>query len=221
MLPIRIAGALLAGLWGTAVLMWLVLDPYWTRRHMTEARRREKEAAKAQPHARPPVDRAWSAIAIVVLLALPTLYIVDALLLPLGLLYAPSLSFIPPFASAWQIGGVAVTLVGLWIMLTVGRTLARKVFAKAEAERSLITSGLHARIRHPFYLHFILVPLGLLLLTLNVLSLLLVLFYTTLFGPKSLLTVMKEEEAYLREKYGEEYEVYMGRTGRLFPRLRR
>lgn len=219
MLPIRAVAALLLALWGTVLVFWLVLDRYWTHKHMTEARRREREAAKAKP--RPGLDRVWGAVAVAVVLVLPALFIVDALVLPLGLLYAPSLSLFPPFASAWQLAGVAVALAGLGIMLTVGRTLAREIYAKAEAERSLITTGLHARIRHPFYLHFVLVPLGLLLLTLNALFLLLVLFYTTLFGPKSLLTVMREEEAYLLERYGEAYEAVMKRTGRFLPRLRR
>lgn len=188
---------------------------------MTEARRREKEAEKARPRPRRLVNRVWSAVAFTVLLVLPILFVVDTLVFPIGLLYAPSLSLFLPFASAWQVAGVVIVLAGLWIMLTVGRILARDVYGKAEAERSLMTSGLYARVRHPFYLHFTLVPLGLLLVTLNYLSLLLLLFYNTVDGPISPLTVMKEEEEYLRERYGKEYEEYMQRTGRFLPKFRR
>ncbi|MCJ2532193.1 MAG: DUF1295 domain-containing protein [Candidatus Thermoplasmatota archaeon] len=219
MLPIQIVAYLLLALWGTVVLMWLGLDRYWERKYMTEARRREKEAEKAQPRSGSLVNRAWSAVAITVILVLPILFIVDALIFPIGLLYAPSLSFFPPFASAWQVAGIVIALAGLWIMLTVGRTLARDVYGRAEAERSLITSGLYAHIRHPFYLTFTLIPLGLLLMTLNYLSLLLLFFYNTVDGPISPLTVMREEEEYLLERYGKEYEDHKQRTGRFLPRF--
>lgn len=221
MLPLRIVAVLLLAFWGTVVGMWLVLGPYWERTFMTEARRREKEAAKAQQRPGPRAHRAWRAVAVGVLLVLPPLLIVDALVLPLGLLYAPSLTLPLPFASAWQVAGVVLALAGLGIMLSVGRVLARDVYGRAEEERFLITSGLHARVRHPFYLHFVLVPVGLLLLTLNVLLFFVVLFYNTLDGPRSPLAIMKEEEATLLERYGEAYAAYMERTGRFLPRLRR
>lgn len=221
MLPIWVVGVLLLGLWETVALFWFILDPYWTRIHMTEARKQERKTGKENSRRGGVVTRAWRVLAPAVSLLLPVLFVVDALLFPLGLLYAPALTYFPPFAVAWQLAGVAIALVGLAIMLTVGHTLAREIFSKAEPERELITHGLHAYVRHPFYLHFLLVPLGLLLLTLNGLFLLLVLFYNTLFGPKSPLTMMREEEAQLLERYGRAYETYMERTGRFLPKLRR
>lgn len=221
MIPIRMTVYLLLALWVPVVLMWLILSPYWKWKYMTDDRRREMEEGNEESWAKDPVNRVWHTIAIAVLLVLPLLFTVDALAFPLGLLYAPMLSLFPPFASAWQVAGAAIALLGVLIMLTVGHTLAREVFARTKEERVLMTSGLYTCIRHPFYLHFFLVPLGLLLLTLNSLSLFLVLFYTTFFGPQSLFRKARIEEAYLRERYGEEYAEWEERTGRFLPRFRR
>jgi protein-S-isoprenylcysteine O-methyltransferase Ste14 len=76
-------------------------------------------------------------------------------------------------------------------------------------------------VRHPFYLHFILLPVGLFLLTLNYLALVVVILFSELWEPKLLTTEIREEEAGLRNLFGADYEEYAERTGRLFPRLRR
>jgi protein-S-isoprenylcysteine O-methyltransferase Ste14 len=76
-------------------------------------------------------------------------------------------------------------------------------------------------VRHPFYVHFVLIPLGSFLLSLNYLALLLLVAYTMQWEPKPLTSWMREEEEELRRRYGAEAEAYLRRTGRVFPRLRR
>jgi protein-S-isoprenylcysteine O-methyltransferase Ste14 len=85
----------------------------------------------------------------------------------------------------------------------------------------MMTTGLHRYIRHPFYIHFFLLPAGSFLLSLNYLALLLFIPYTMLWEPRPLTSWMREEEEDLRRRYGAEAEAYLQRTGRVFPRLRR
>jgi protein-S-isoprenylcysteine O-methyltransferase Ste14 len=84
-----------------------------------------------------------------------------------------------------------------------------------------MTSGFHRYVRHPFYVHFFLIPVGSFLLSLNYPSLLLFFAYTMLWEPKPLTAWMREEEDEMRRRYGTEGEAYLQRTGRVFPRLRR
>jgi protein-S-isoprenylcysteine O-methyltransferase Ste14 len=95
------------------------------------------------------------------------------------------------------------------------------VYRRAVHERELMTTGLHRFVRHPFYIHFFLLPLGLFLLTLNYLALLILAAYTMLWRPALVTRWMREEDEDLRRRYGAEAEEYLRRTGRVFPRLRR
>lgn len=222
MLPIDAVGLILLAIWGSVMLMWLAVFPYWEKGvFITEARRREIEEEKKEPREKNLVNTVWTAVAISVLLVLPFLFVVDALFLRIGLLYSSPFSFFLPLSSGWQVAGIVVSLLGLFIMVSVGRTLAEHVYGKAVEERILLTKGIYSRIRHPFYLHFVLLPLGLLLLTLNYLTLLVVLFYIMTDGPVLPTTGMRQEEQELLERYGEEYDEYMKRTGRFLPRLRK
>ncbi len=188
---------------------------------MTDARKRELEKSRGQESPSSRLNRIWSSVARIVLVVLPLLFVIDGLFLRIGLLYSPSLTFPTPADMVVQGAGIALSMAALALMTTVGRTLAKRVFAMSTEERQLITTGAYAYVRHPFYLHFILLPLGWLLLTLNVLALLIVLFYNTLDGPISPTRFMDEEEAELLARHGREYEEYMKRTGRLLPRWRR
>ncbi|MBI4415457.1 MAG: isoprenylcysteine carboxylmethyltransferase family protein, partial [Euryarchaeota archaeon] len=149
-----------------------------------------------------------------------------------GLLYAPFLTFFNPIDTTMQVAGVVLASVGLGIAAVAGRTLAKHVYARAKDERRLITTGIYAYVRHPLYLAFVLFPLGLVLLTLNYLTLLLALsfwFFTDgdleACGRRGKLTFLPTaiecEEEGLRRRYGEEYERYASRTGTLVPRLGR
>jgi protein-S-isoprenylcysteine O-methyltransferase Ste14 len=201
-----------------------ILVTRWENTDHTEARRRELEAereARASRGARPFAWRVWEIGARAVLVLVPSLFIVDGFGIPLGLLYAPSLTYVGPLALPLQILGVACAAAGLVLLFWVGRILAVNVYRKATDERELLLSGIYAYIRHPFYLHFLLLPIGLLLLTLNPVMLVVLLAYLTLDGPVLPSTWMRDEEGELAVRHGPTYAEYLERTGRWLPRIRR
>jgi protein-S-isoprenylcysteine O-methyltransferase Ste14 len=153
--------------------------------------------------------------------AVPLLFVIDGLVPRIEVLYAPSLSFFAGPDLGLQIVGIVVSTVGLAILIGVGRKLAVNVYRRATHERKLMTTGLHRYVRHPFYIHFFALPIGLFLLTLNYLALLVLASYTMLWKPRPVTWWMRQEEEDLRRRYGAEAEAYLRRTGRVFPRLRR
>ncbi|MFQ5838344.1 MAG: methyltransferase family protein [Thermoplasmata archaeon] len=214
------------------ILLWLAVFPYWEREFMTGARRRELEARRSEKCPTRLANRVWALASGTIFIGLPVLLIADGLVLNIGLLYSPYLSFFNPFDGYLQVVGLIVSFVGLAIMAVAGRTLAEHVYAKATGERDIIRTGIYAYIRHPLYLTFILVPVGILLLTLNYLALLILAAFSV-FTDSDLrecgregkftfiATAIRCEEKGLLKKYGSDYEEYMRTTGRLFPRIRR
>ncbi len=216
--------AVLVLLISAAWLAGWILVSRWENTNHTEARRRELEAereARASRGARPFAWRVWEIAARTLLVLVPTLFVVDGFGIPLGLLYAPSLTYVGPLALPLQVLGVACSAAGLVILFWVGRILAVNVYRKATEERELLQSGIYAYIRHPFYLHFFLLPIGLLLLTLNAGMLVVLFAYLTFEGPVLPSTWMRDEERELAGRHGQTYAEYHERTGRWLPRIRR
>ena len=83
-----------------------------------------------------------------------------------------------------------------------------------------MTTGLHRYLRHPFYIQFLLLPVGQFLVTLNYLAVLVFISYNTLWGPRFITREADEEEAEMRRRHGSDYDAYAARTGRFFPRVR-
>jgi protein-S-isoprenylcysteine O-methyltransferase Ste14 len=191
----------------------------WEHTGLTEARRRELERERSEPVS--PGLRAWRIMTMTVTGAIPLLFAVDGFVDTIRVLYRPSLSFLAGPDLVLQIVGIVLSVLGLAILLGLGRKLAVNVYRRATSERRLMTTGWHRHIRHPFYIQFIALPIGLLLVTLNSLSLLVLLSYTTLWQPRTVIGWMQVEEDDLRRRYGAEAEEYLARTGRVFPRLRR
>jgi protein-S-isoprenylcysteine O-methyltransferase Ste14 len=218
-LPIQIIGVLVGGTWVLVALFWAVILR-WEKTNVTEARRREleQEATAAKPSVGIVV---WRVLVNVVLVGIPLLFAIDGLFYRIGILYSPSLSFFAGPDVVLQIAGIVLSVVGLAILIVVGRKLAVNVYRLAVAERKLMTTGVHRYVRHPFYVHFILIPVGSFLVSLNYLALLLFVAYTMQWEPKLLTSWMREEEEDLRRRYGAEGEAYLARTGRVLPRLGR
>jgi len=219
-LPIEVVSMLVAIIWGCVAIAWALIE-HWETGPVTEARRREIERERSE---RPPSGIGklmWIVGARVVTAAIPLLYVIDGFWDRIGILYSPGFSFTPGPDLALQVAGIVISGVGLAILIFLGRKLAARVYALAAHERELITTGLHRYIQHPFYVHFFLLPVGLFLLTLNYLALLLLISYTTLWGPKLITTWIREEEVELRRRFGADYEAYAARTGKFFPRFRR
>lgn len=204
--------------WALVAIFWALIFR-WERTGATEARRRELEGEGAEVVS--PGIRAWRISAVTVCGVVPALFAIDGLVDDLRVIYEPSLSFLIGPSLGFQLVGVALSVAGLAILIGVGRKLAVNVYRRALPERELMTTGVHRYVRHPFYLGFFLLPIGLLLVTLNYLSLLVLAAYTMLWMPRPVTWWMKQEDEDLRRRFGAEAEAYIARTGRVFPRLRR
>lgn len=216
-LPVEVVSVLVGTTWGLAAIFWIVIRR-WERTGVTEARRKELESeAEAVSRA----IRAWRWMTTTITIAIPALFVVDGFVDAIEILYAPELSFFAGPDLALQIVGIVLSASGLAILIGVGRKLAVNVYRRAIDEREMMTTGAHRYVRHPFYIQFLVLPIGLCLLTLNYLGLLVLAAYTTLWQPMTVLGWMRLEEDALRRRYGDEAEAYLSRTGRVLPRLRR
>ncbi len=172
MIPREIAAGLLLAIGGIVFLLWVGLDMYLERKHMTEARRMEVEAKRAKGVTRPK-RHIWHIVGPILMIGVPALFIVDGLILRIGLLYSPHLSFLNPVDTYVQIAGIVLASTGIVVMVVAGITVVLQVYAKASEERRIITTGIYAYIGHPLYLSFSLIPIGMFLITLNYLGILL------------------------------------------------
>jgi protein-S-isoprenylcysteine O-methyltransferase Ste14 len=211
---------LVAVIWGCVAIAWALIS-HWETGPVSEARRREIERERSERPSSGMGERVWIVLARGVTAAIPLLYVIDGFWDRIEILYSPELSFTAGPDLALQIAGIVISATGLAILIVVGRKLAAQVYALAVHERELITTGLHRYIQHPFYVHFLLLPVGLFLVTLNYLALLVLISYTTLWGPKLITSWISEEEVELRRLFGADYEAYAARTGKFFPRFRR
>jgi protein-S-isoprenylcysteine O-methyltransferase Ste14 len=218
MLPVEAAGLLVGLTWVLAGLSWAMVLR-WEKSSLTEARRAELEA-EGQERVSVGI-RAWRLAMIAMLIGLSLLFAVDGFVDRIRILYEPALSFLAGPDLVLQIAGIVAAALGLAILVGLGRKLAVNVYRLAVDERRMMTTGFHRHIRHPFYIHFYLLPLSSFLISLNYLALVLFVPYTMLWEPKPVTAWMREEEEDMRRRYGADGEAYLRRTGRFIPRLRR
>jgi protein-S-isoprenylcysteine O-methyltransferase len=216
MLRVEVVSVLVGLIWGLVGVSWALMMR-WEHTGMTDARRQELRGQEAEP----PGILAWRRMTFTVTGVIPLLFVIDGLVYDLGILYSSTLSFFAGPGRVLQVTGIVVSVVGLAILIGVGRKLAVNVYRRAVHERELMATGVHRYVRHPFYIHFIALPIGLFLLTLNYLALLVLASYTMLWEPRTVVGWMRQEEEDLRRRYGVEAEEYLGRTGRVLPRFRR
>lgn len=217
MLPVSMVAGLVLFLLAPLAVLALVLDPYWQREFRTPARKRELEAGGKTSFE--PSD-IGSVVEVGVTLGVPALLVVDGLFVRIGLLYHPRLTLFFPFDSWVQVAGAVVAAVGVAVIYVAIRILDERVFARAEHERELVTTGLYAHVRHPFYLGLFLFAVGILCLTLNALVALLVGLSLIELNGRFITQVVADEEQELLERFGGDYEEYMERTGRFLPKFR-
>lgn len=101
-----------------------------------------------------------------------------------------------------------------WTFHNLGKNLTDTVVTRRDS--SLVTSGPYHYVRHPFYLAFLLGITGVGLATAN--------WFIWLVGlvPFGIIVARTRiEEAKLVARFGTEYQEYMRRVGRFFPRLKR
>ncbi len=204
---------------------------YWPKKFMTEARKKELEAKQSKKRKVKIAPKFLSLIRKLIIIFLPLFFIIDGLVFRMGILYSLYLSFFNPIDIYLQIMGLIIIFFGFILYLISGKTVLKHVYSIAREERKMMTTGLYAYIRHPYYLSFILIPVGFLLITLNYLSLFYFLAFTVTTGPdkecdrESKFTFVTTEarcsEEGLKKIYGIAYEEYMEKTGRFLPKLRK
>lgn len=115
--------------------------------------------------------------------------------------------------------GLALLLPGFWLFWRSHVDLGRNwsVTTQLREDHALITNGVYAHIRHPMYsaiwLIFAAYPF---------------LIHNWIIGPAGIVTFgvmyivrVPVEEAMMRQAFGDEYDAYVARTGRLWPRIQR
>jgi protein-S-isoprenylcysteine O-methyltransferase Ste14 len=125
-------------------------------------------------------------------------------------------SFDAPQALRW-LGLVLATLtlpVIHWVLSALGRNVTETVLTKERHE--LVTEGPYRWVRHPLYTTALVLLLGLGLMAGSWFVLLAIVIASALLR---VLVIPREEQA-LMAKFGERYQAYMLRTGRLVPRVR-
>lgn len=158
-----------------------------------------------------------------ILVGLGTLvYFLEALMYSLAVLINPFSSCVflfplrYPFMFFVQALGLVFTSAGFfifnWSVIVRGRYAVSWNMPK---DHKLITTGPYRYIRHPSYLGFFLMFIGLPLLLSNPFSLI------PLIAIPGYYRATAHEERLLTERFGNEYQEYQKKTGRFFPKLHR
>ena len=159
------------------------------------------------------------------------LFIVDGFVYQADWLYSPYLA--PIKSLPIQVVGIVVTAFAVVLFFVAVGGLVPAFSGNQEPQR-VATSGIYALVRHPIYLSYFLTPIGMFLMTLNVLGLLFVLAYFVwpdhpdleVCGRRrgqltSMFKIIECEEQALLQRFGSTYQDYRERTGKLLPKLRR
>jgi protein-S-isoprenylcysteine O-methyltransferase Ste14 len=123
----------------------------------------------------------------------------------------------PALDRALVAGGVGVALLGQAVrLLTIGFDYIERGGKNKQVSASrLVQSGVYAHTRNPMYLGNFLIAVGIAMVSGAPAAYLIVI---PLFG-FIYQAIMVAEEAFLRRKFGEEYEAYCRRVPRLLPKL--
>jgi protein-S-isoprenylcysteine O-methyltransferase Ste14 len=152
------------------------------------------------------------------LTALPFFIASGTVLLALSGIVAPFRPWPDAIVSAFEIAATALSVASIGLMcFTLGthRIPIALWHQTDDAPRHIVTWGAYGRIRHPFYASFLLLLTACLLVCPHAVT-----AATFLWGVFVLNRTAAREEAMLaRSEFGAEYEAYMKRTGRFFPRL--
>jgi protein-S-isoprenylcysteine O-methyltransferase Ste14 len=172
-------------------------------------RRKARQSGEAIPRAR----EGGPAILLRLLFAAPLYLSILAYMLNPRWMAWSALPF-PPWLR-WLGGAVALAMVPVvyWVFVSIGKNISETYLTKGE--HVLVSHGPYRWVRHPLYSAATLAFLGLGLLAANAVMLVMALVMIVAIA----LLVIPREEAELTGKFGPAYVEYMGRTGRLLPRL--
>ena len=118
-----------------------------------------------------------------------------------------------PVSAGAVTAGLLLVSLGQGVRFWAAGCITRYRGEQVRAER-LVTWGPYALVRNPLYIGNGLIGAGWGLLAGWKALLLFAIAFLVIYG----LLIIPWEEAFLRQKFGREYERYMERTGRLFPR---
>jgi protein-S-isoprenylcysteine O-methyltransferase Ste14 len=122
--------------------------------------------------------------------------------------------------AAQELEAVAVILAACALALQVATTAVHRVplalwHQKDDAPKSIVTYGPYQRVRHPFYVSFLLLMVATVLAAPHAATIAdLVVGFVVLS-----VTAAREEKRLLGSEFGAEYAAYLKRTGRFVPRV--
>jgi len=156
-----------------------------------------------------------------ILSALGTLFFFAEALLFVGAVSTGLGNLIDAHRLKW-VGGAAIqvfglVLIGLGILVFLWSVVTRGQYSvswEMPEDHALVTRGPYRYVRHPSYLGYFLMFVGLFPVLLSVVALL------PLMAIPGYVRVARVEEELLVERFGEGYMEYMERTGRFLPRFR-
>src|SRR5262245_41780209 len=139
-------------------------------------------------------------------------------LLSLVYVFTPWLDFANYVLPDWlRWLGVAVLIASLYLFWRAHRDLGRNWSPSLQIreDHDLITTGIYASIRHPLYAsQFVLILAQVLLLNNWIAGIVAAIPFFLLYFIR-----VPVEEKMMQAQFGEQYEAYIERTGRVFPRL--
>jgi protein-S-isoprenylcysteine O-methyltransferase Ste14 len=132
----------------------------------------------------------------------------------LGAKWIDAFSFALPVWLRWAGFAIGVLSVLFWTWTQVALDTQWSAQLQLTQDHHLVTTGPYARIRHPLYAGMFGWCIALSLLTANW-----IFVAVCALSAGGLLWRVPKEEKMMIEAFGEEYKVYMQRTGRFFPRI--
>jgi len=121
-----------------------------------------------------------------------------------------------PFDSWVQIAGILITAFGYFLF--IWSVLARGQYATSwemPRDQKLVTWGPYRYVRHPSYLAYFILFIGLFLILLNLIALI------PLIAVPGYLHIATVEEKLLVKRFGEAYIEYRDATGKIFPKIKK
>ncbi len=112
--------------------------------------------------------------------------------------------------------GTTLNIIGIIFVIKGWKNIYRGYWSKNPDSRELITSGIYRYIRHPQYLGFILITLGLLIHWATIPLIIMWPILTLLYYKLS-----KREENSLKEEFGDRYIEYIQKVPMFFPNPKR
>ncbi len=146
-----------------------------------------------------------------------TLLTVGGILIPFMYIFTDWLAFANYDAPQWVVGiGIVVMAVGLWLFWRAHADLGRNWSSTLALrdDHTLVTQGVYRHIRHPMYAGAWLMYIAQVFLLSNWVA---GFSGVVAFGLLYFLRVPKEE-AMMLEEFGEQYQQYVSKTGRVIPK---